>query len=319
MIFNFNKFSIKDRRKSKWKNNGFRTIFESIIPNEVILALKDWSNNYNSDNYVLIGGYALSYYTKPRYTEDIDLIFISYDEIPKMVFGFRRNRAHAFEHIKTGVEVELLTPNHINKNESFFRTIFNVSIESDGMRVASPESLIALKLGRFSNDDKDDIIKLYKYCIENKIDIDLSKYNLSEGEMNRFNNLISDLDESISENLYMLENKLNIELGRYKKYTLNEYEVYIMCEDYGEPRFHFTKNINNKVKRFEDFQFSISLTKTFNEDGSFRILDSSTEYNSMSNFTNLDKLLKEWLSSNISYLKNDWNELNSSRKIKNFS
>lgn len=176
MIDNFNKFTIKNRRKSKWKNNGFRSLYESIIPNEVIMALRDWKDNNTDQNYVLIGGLALSYYLKPRYTEDVDLIFISPSEIPKSVYKFRRNMPHSFEHIRTGVEVELLTPDYMDRPDSFFDIIFNNSIISDGIKVASPESLIALKLRRFNNKDINDISELYKYMNENNMSINLDKY-----------------------------------------------------------------------------------------------------------------------------------------------
>jgi len=316
MIHNFNKFSIKSRKKSKWKNNGFRSLFESIIPNEVILALKDWKENYNSKNYIIIGGIALSYYIKPRYTEDIDLAFLSYDDIPSNVFKFRRNRDHSFEHIKTGVEIELLTPKHLDRGYNFFETIFENSKESDGIKIASPESLIALKLRRFSNTDQNDITELYKYCVENNLEIDLEKYELSNIEYDNYNQLISNIDDVINENLYMLNNKLNIKSKLHKKYKLIDYEIYIINENFGEPRFHVIRNINNRIKRFTDFQFSISLTKPFNESGKIRILDSSTEYSSLDNFPNLESDIKDWLSTNLINIKKDWNFLNNNRKIK---
>jgi predicted nucleotidyltransferase len=314
MITNFNKFSVKDRRKSKWKNNGFRSLFESIIPNEVILALKDWKDHCDSKNYVIIGGIALSYYIKPRYTEDIDLVFLSYDHIPNNVFKFRRNREHSFEHIKTGVEVELLTPKHLDRNDRFFEVIFQNSKESDGIKIASPESLIALKLRRFNNTDRNDIKELYKYCIENNIQIELEKYELSELELKNYSDLILTIDDSINENFYMLNNKLKINSKYYKKYNLNDYEIYIMNEKFGEPRFHVIKNINNKIKKFNDFQFSISITKPFNESGKIRVLDSSTEYNSLDNFPNLESEISNWILNNSEIIKEDWNFLNS-RKI----
>ena len=102
-ILSYKDFSIyENRRKSKWKNDGFRSIYESVIPKEVLVALDDWKNSNNKD-CVLIGGLALSYYIRPRYTEDIDLIFLTEDDIPETVYKFRRNRKHSFEHIKTGV------------------------------------------------------------------------------------------------------------------------------------------------------------------------------------------------------------------------
>jgi predicted nucleotidyltransferase len=315
MIDNFNKFTIKNRRKSKWKNNGFRSLYESIIPNEVIMALRDWKDNHTDQNYVLIGGLALSYYLKPRYTEDVDLIFISPSEIPKSVYKFRRNRPHSFEHIRTGVEVELLTPEYMDRPVNFFDIIFNNSIISDGIKVASPESLIALKLRRFNNKDINDIIELYKYMNENNMSINLDKYELSDIEMKNYENLISQIDDNISENLYMMSNNLNIKNNNYKKYKTEHFDVYIMKEDFGEPRFHIIKNINNLIKRFSDYQFSISITKPFSENGEVRILESSTEYNSLSNFDGLDSLVKDFISENLSKLVSDWNELNF-RKIR---
>lgn len=113
----------------------------------------------------------------------------------------------------------------------------------------------------------------------------------------------------------MLNNKLNINSKSYKKYNLNNYEIYIMSEKFGEPRFHVIKNVNRKIKRFSDFKFSISLTRTFNESGKIRILDSSAEYNSLDNFNELEHEIKEWLSYNLINLKSDWNHLNEKRKI----
>jgi hypothetical protein len=312
---NFNKFSIKNRKKSKWKNNGFRTLFESIIPNEVIMALKDWKDNYKVDNYVLIGGFALSYYLKPRYTEDIDLAFLSYNEIPNYVTKFRRNRKHSFEHIKTGVEIELLTPEHLDRTVDFFENIFESAIVSDGVKISSPEGLIALKLRRFSDIDRSDIIELYKYLRENNKEVELEKYNLSNNEIEKWEKLMLEIDDTINENIYMLTNKVNISNNNWKKYNLGEYEVYIMKEDFGEPRLHIIRNINNRIRRFSDFQFSISLTKPFNESADIRVLDSSTEYNSLSNFPELEKNFKEFLISNLEELRKDWNNLNR-RKIK---
>ena len=132
-ILSYKDFSLfSNRKKSKWKNDGIRSIYESIIPKDVIVALDDWKSS-NTSNCVLIGGIALSYYIKPRYTEDINLIFLTDEDIPLSVYKFRRNRKHSYEHIKTGVEVELITPEYINKDNSLFKNVFETSIESDGI------------------------------------------------------------------------------------------------------------------------------------------------------------------------------------------
>ena len=40
-------------KKRKYKNDGYRTLFESIIPNEVYTTLKDWKDNNKSSNIEL--------------------------------------------------------------------------------------------------------------------------------------------------------------------------------------------------------------------------------------------------------------------------
>ena len=312
-IINYNEFS--NRRKSKWINNGFRTLMESIIPNEVILALRDWKDNYNSNNYVMIGGLAMSYYNRPRYTEDVDLIFLSDDEIPNSVFKFRKNRRHSFEHIKTGVEIETLSPEYINKDKDFFKVIFDNCIETDGIKIASPVSLIALKLGRFNNMDQTDIQFLYKYCIEHDIEIDLSKYKLSETELSNFEKLDKSID--IKENKSMLDIHYLLKNNHYKTKYL-DYDIVIFETKYGEPRFYFSNNINKKISKLDDFKFAISLTNPF-YDNKIRFVESSNGYNTFVKYfkkqeSDITNFLTEY---NINFLREKWNEINIKRIIKN--
>lgn len=313
-IINYKEFS--NRRKSKWINSGFRSLFESVIPNEVIQALRDWKDNYKENNYIMIGGLAMSYYDRPRYTEDIDLIFLSYEDIPDSVYKFRKSRKHGFEHLKTGVEIETLQPETINKDRKFFDTIFNDSIESDGIRIASPVSLIALKLGRFIERDKNDIINLYRYCIENNIEIDLSKYNLSEKELKNYNDLDKSFD--IHENKHMLEVNSLLKNNNYKIIKYNNYDIVIFESRWGEPRFYFSNNIKKRINLIDDFKFAISLSKTFNSDNDIRIVESSNGYNTfVKYFSKQESDIRSFLTNdNIEMLKKIWNELNPNRKLK---
>lgn len=289
---------------------------ESIIPNEVILALRDWKDNYINNNYVMIGGLAMSYYNRPRYTEDVDLIFLSDNEIPNNVFKFRKNRKnrkHSFEHIKTGVEIETLSPCSINKDEYFFETIFDDCIETDGIKIASPVSLIALKLGRFNDTDKSDISFLYKYCIEHDIEIDLAKYKLSEIEINNFEKL--DKTININENKSMLDIHYLLKNNHYKTKYL-DYDIVIFETKYGEPRFYFSNNITKKINKLDDFKFAISLTKPFN-DNKIRFVESSNGYNTFVNYFKKQEsdILDFLTDDNINFLREKWNELNNERII----
>lgn len=312
-VLSYKDFSFyKNRRKSKWKNDGFRSIYESVIPTEVLVALDDWKYS-NKNDCVLIGGLALSYYIKPRYTEDIDLIFLTEDDIPESVYKFKRNRKHSFEHMRTGVEVEVITPLHVNKKQSLFKNIFETSIESDGIKIASPLGLIALKLFRSKVNDRDklDIIELLKYCNENKIDDNISFFDLTEEEIQIFNTIKSGVDfESISENMYIMEyNSYFNKNVKFIKIENDKYDIYVFEDKYGEPRFHFGKKdvINRK---YVDFQFSISLTNPIDDEGNFRVLESSTDYKSFNGFENDRDWLKKWLPENLELLKEKWIKIN---------
>ena len=159
-------------------NNGNRSILESIIAPEVQAALQDWIS-YNESECVLIGGMALSFYTIPRYTMDIDVLFLS--DIPNNIPKFKHHRPGAFQHDKTHVEVETVTPKTINISDETAKAVYDTSEIHDGIRIASPSGIVALKLGRFNAYDKADISSLIKYT-----KIDLSPFNLPKEILDRY-------------------------------------------------------------------------------------------------------------------------------------
>lgn len=312
----FNTELKQNRKKRRWKNDGSRTIFESAIHEDIYLTLKDWKNSVSSDKYVLIGGLAYSFYVKPRYTEDINLLFLTYDDIPNDVYKFRKHRKHAFEHIKTNVEVEVLTPEHLKEDKELFEMIFETSILSEGIRIASPIGLIAMKLGIFSPLDRADIEILYKYARENDMDLNITKFNLSEEKINRFNEVISSIDETVHNNMYLLEVCSMYEKNKRLKIESElPFDIYVFNEQYGEPRFHIGKGFDRRVKKVNDYMFSISLTDTY-KNNSLKVLESSTEYPSFNMFEKEEKLLKKWLSknNNLEKIKKKWLSINN-RKI----
>jgi len=136
-------------------NDGSRTLFESIAIPEVSKALEDWSRS--TQDCVLIGGCAVGYYAKPRSTFDVDVLFLTDSDIPLSVDGFKKTRGHAFQHNKTHVEIELVTPELIHISRHLVQKVFDTARVSDGVRIASPQGLVALKLGRFSRQDQTDI------------------------------------------------------------------------------------------------------------------------------------------------------------------
>ena len=185
----FTKFvnEIRDLAKTITSNDGSRSILESILYPEVALAFDDWKI-FNIKNCVLIGGIALSFYVKPRTTQDVDILFIERDDIPDSLNKFKRTRLGAFQHNKTHVEIEVLVPESINTSKELVNKVFDTSINVDGINVASPSGLVALKLGRFNRQDQADIENLLSCC-----EIDLTCFNLSDELMTKFLSIKNDM------------------------------------------------------------------------------------------------------------------------------
>jgi hypothetical protein len=137
-----------------------RPLLESVIVPEITSAIKDWIGADVPG--ILIGGLALSFYGKPRYTSDIDVLFISDNDVPDNIRGFKRIRSHAFQHNKTHVEVEVLSANFLGIPDGLVKQVANTAVESNGMKVASRSGLVALKLQRLELQDQADIDQLIK-------------------------------------------------------------------------------------------------------------------------------------------------------------
>lgn len=122
---------------------------------DVQRALNDWSAETAQGPHnpgVLIGGVALAFYTKPRYTQDVDILYLTDEDVPKQVRGFNRHRKGAFEHRSTGVEVEVVTSHAFGQGAlplDVARQVVNTAkdiADSTEFKVASREGLIAMKL-----------------------------------------------------------------------------------------------------------------------------------------------------------------------------
>lgn len=153
----------------------------ALIP-EVSHALLAWAKaQAGSKKGVLIGGLALSFYVKPRETTDVDVLFLSKNDIPETRPGFKRTRAGAFQENKTHVEVEVVHPAAIHLPSAIAAMVFDTAVEHDGMLVASVEGLIALKLfgaDTLKREFKDlaDVVAL----LENYPNANMYSWNLPE-------------------------------------------------------------------------------------------------------------------------------------------
>jgi hypothetical protein len=157
--------------------DGRRTLAESVMSPHVLKALKDWAAA-GVQHCVLIGGLALSYHGKARYTEDGDFLFMGAGDFPDEVRGFKRTRPHCFRHKDTHVEIEVLDPEFLKMDLIQAQKIFDTAIESGGIKVASREGLIVSKLGRFNRRDQGDI----EHLVELSGSVDFSDWSLTDDQ-----------------------------------------------------------------------------------------------------------------------------------------
>ena len=149
---------LRDLSKMRTINDGTRTLFKSVMMPEIIVALRDWSKAQAGG--ILIGALGLSYYARPRMTQDVDLLFLHDEDVPVSVNGFSRTADHAFQHDVTHVEIDLITTERVNAPLEVVQRVIEAATESDGIKIASASGLAALKLFRLSMRDKADVAAL---------------------------------------------------------------------------------------------------------------------------------------------------------------
>lgn len=185
---------LRDLSKMLDVNHGDRSLFESAMVPEVSQALKDWIQGTRNKG-VLIGGLALSFYVKPRYTQDVDVLYLEDAQIPHHVKGFKRVRPYAFRHDKTHVEIELVTPALINVSEQLCAQVSQHAHTHSGIRVASASGIVALKLGRAilnkpaSYQDRADIVNLISTG-----QVNLAAFDLPEDQLQLYHQLETSWD-----------------------------------------------------------------------------------------------------------------------------
>lgn len=169
--------SLKKIYKEKFQRcitiaGSVRSLFESTDKNILKIALTDVAEVLKDTPYVLIGGLALGFHTKPRGTDDVDVLVLSDEQIQHVHMKlnqsgkFKKSREHASIHKQTGVEIELLSPQFLKQSDELVKFAINksqkVPFGDNMLSIASADALVALKLKRFSAQDKADIQQLIK-------------------------------------------------------------------------------------------------------------------------------------------------------------
>jgi hypothetical protein len=160
-----------------------RSLTDSIMMPQVIIALGDWRNA--GVGGVLIGAVALGFHVRPRMAQELEFLFADDAAIPDAVSGFDRLDPRLFRHHQTGVEVNVVTRAAIEVPIAIAEEVARTAIESDGVRVASESGLVALKLFRRSRQSEADIVALIKTGR-----VDLSGFRAAPEKMSGFRELV---------------------------------------------------------------------------------------------------------------------------------
>jgi hypothetical protein len=155
----------------------------ALVP-EVQEALTVWSALSKNISWVLIGGLALSFYRKPRTTQDVDILLLNESHVPDHVDGFKKVRPHTFRENGTHVEVELVTPQLVGIPTNLASMVFEKSRKVDGIRVASLEGMVSLKLCGASDPKRKhgDLADIVAMLIQKGSPIDLSGWPVTASQ-----------------------------------------------------------------------------------------------------------------------------------------
>jgi hypothetical protein len=161
-------------------------ITKVLVHNELEKVFKTLSEKIDG---VLIGGLAVSFYAKPRMTFDADFLYMSDSDLPLSIEGFKRTRPHSFSHKGTGIEFEVLTPEYLKVSKERVKKVFDTCVLSEGFKIASPEGLIVMKLGRWNRQDQADCEKVME-ATKGK----LVSWKLSKEEKSKIQSILNDSD-----------------------------------------------------------------------------------------------------------------------------
>ena len=135
----------------------------------------------------MIGGLGLSYHVRPRFTQDIDFLFLKPADAPEAIPGFYRSTSSIFEHLQTHVQVNIVSPSSMSIPKEIAEQVILTATLSNRIRAATPSGLVALKLSRLSAHDKADIIALIKTGR-----VDLSGFQLPPEKLVALDALVSE-------------------------------------------------------------------------------------------------------------------------------
>lgn len=162
---------------------------------EVVALLKKLQQEKIIKDFAIIGGFALSAWTEPRTTKDVDMMVIMDNDATweglldairkrfhKRVFSQKgTQRTHIKEKLSFvmgEIEVDLINTRDFQLAEDAVKNALPIKVFGKPIKVASPEYLILLKLLPLSEQDAIDIKHLIKIADVKTVKALAEKYHL---------------------------------------------------------------------------------------------------------------------------------------------
>ena len=165
---------LRNISKMNQPNDGKRALFESILSHEVIDTLTDWNINYLGE-YILMGDLALSYYIKPRFSNEIEILLIDNSVSTIKVDTFEQLNEFLFRHIKTNIIIKLVTNGLLKLPKEIYLKVIETAQISDKIKITSPFGIVALKIESFNLQNKADIGALLQLNLIDLKDFEILK------------------------------------------------------------------------------------------------------------------------------------------------
>jgi hypothetical protein len=157
--------------KMNYYNDSTRTLFESIANIYVLEALKDIVN----EDFILIGGLAVSYYSKPYMSSDIDILVRNKNEYK----GFRKH--------KNGTLIDIYDLNDIGLKPELFNEIKDSCLLVDGIKIINPTYLMCILIKNFNYYNRFRMASLLESM---SVDSKLIIKKISENDIKNYNNFL---------------------------------------------------------------------------------------------------------------------------------
>lgn len=138
-------------------NDGSRSLFESIVNYDVLLALRQLIARNDVTDTLLIGGLAVSYHAKPRFSNDIDILVL--DKRNRQYKYFKNNL-----YKRKNITLDVYDIGDLGITQEHFNFLKQTEIFSNGMPIPSPTGLMSLYLKNFTLKNKVDAEMLIQNC-----------------------------------------------------------------------------------------------------------------------------------------------------------